>query len=87
MIVVVHYLHRPLFPALPDRTRLFRLFAAHREGDQAQYVAADERFCRDCGLPLIHAPGTGDGGISIATPRSNFRRNSSTSSDTSPYSA
>ena len=20
---------------------------------------ADERFCRDCGLPLVHAPGTG----------------------------
>jgi hypothetical protein len=23
---------------------------------------ADERFCRDCGMPLVRAPGEGDGG-------------------------
>ena len=30
---------------------------------------AEERFCRDCGLPLVHAPGTADQPISEARER------------------
>jgi hypothetical protein len=36
--------------------------------------AADERFCRDCGVPLIHAPGVGDGGRPLSEARERARK-------------
>jgi hypothetical protein len=35
---------------------------------------ASERFCRDCGLPLIHAPGTGDPGKPLTEARERARK-------------
>jgi hypothetical protein len=35
---------------------------------------ASERFCRDCGLPLVHAPGTGDAGKPLSEARERARK-------------
>jgi hypothetical protein len=35
---------------------------------------ATERFCRECGLPLIHAPGTGDPGRPLTEARERARK-------------
>jgi hypothetical protein len=36
--------------------------------------AAGERFCRDCGLPLVHAPGAGDGGKPLSQAQERARK-------------
>jgi hypothetical protein len=35
---------------------------------------ATERFCRDCGLPLVHAPGTADPGTPLTEARERARK-------------
>jgi hypothetical protein len=35
---------------------------------------ASERFCRRCGLPLVHAPGTGDAGPPLTAARERARK-------------
>jgi hypothetical protein len=35
---------------------------------------ASERFCRACGLPLVHAPGTGDAGGRLSAARERARK-------------
>jgi Putative prokaryotic signal transducing protein len=35
---------------------------------------ASERFCRDCGLPLVHAPGEGDDGPPMTEARERARK-------------
>jgi hypothetical protein len=35
---------------------------------------SSERFCRDCGLPLVHAPGRGDAGRPLSEARERARK-------------
>jgi hypothetical protein len=35
---------------------------------------AEERFCRDCGLPLVYAPGVSDGGRPLSESRERARK-------------
>ena len=35
---------------------------------------ASERFCRDCGMPLVHAPGEGDAGPPLTEARERARK-------------